>query len=571
MAKLIKRKQIDLKLQDVADGMFGNLNIPGVIKGDDMETAFDKIIKIIDRMSPAPAPMFGSSTHVVTESATALKATAARLLNGSAAEDSVYKYDVSKNIVWTTSGGIQTVTTGRDGHFRDGKSANAKLKVTHAIEGGATKTVTLSGLNTTALNTLRNVDDAGVNGATTYTGITLLDRVDYYNGDSTKMNFYDSLKASFSAVMSVDNPASSALRTLTFSYSEDNFSTQLTLQGTYRIESDTAPAASAALTAPAMGAKVSGVPTLNNGYNLTTGVLTSTNAQKINIAGSITNGIKFYYPAKIAESVVSGTNGNYETLSGSKTANSAHAYSQDHAVNGSVYISKEHSTKTITGSITPYDIFGAGSAADATALSNVRIDTVSLAKAATDATRRFVSPITSNEFEAISASPYNLAAHANKLGTGDYAHQLQLLNGSYIYPKGSYTDYEAGLEYDSLTGFKYADFKVTTLSTGRVNLKIDITGTGFGTSSINTPDFKLYIKVGNSVWMDANKAAEGNPITSNTNGVGCVDTGAPSTVTTSTRTTRQITFGATGIGDVLVRVGLGKNSTITISNVTFGL
>jgi hypothetical protein len=536
MSKLIRRKQIELTLKNVADGTFGNGNIAGVSAGDEMETAFDKIIKILDKMSPAMPPELQN-----LQLARSISSTNGKQLNGTDALN-VFKYISNGQIMWTTTGGEQFALN-RSGHFRYGDSSTAKLRVTHSIGNQISKSVTLSNIDTIPVGTESNLCDD--DNLPTFFKVTLVDRQDYYSDDvasATKSDFYTSLKAAMSATMSIVNAASEAERIIRLEYSEDDFVTVSSLEAKYRIESNNEPMASASLSAPDMAKRVSGVPTLDVN-------------QIVDITGNITNGIKFYYPSTIGESTVTGTNAQVNNISGTYTANATYSYSASHVVRATQY------SETISGTIKPYDIFGAGVVANAVVLTNKRVDTISLAKIATDTSKRKVSPITNNPFESVSAIQYGISEHINSLATGDYLYQLQLLNGNYIYPKNNYTAYQPGLNYSNLhTDFRYVDFEVGSIS-DKTNLTLTITGDTF-TEKYATSNFRLYVKVdGATGWLNANEpAATGIPINDND---GCINIGD-----TTNGNQRRITFGTTISGVVYVRLGINSLSSFKFQNIS---
>jgi hypothetical protein len=561
MAKLIKRKQIDLKLQAVADGVFGDINIPNVLKGDDLESALDKIIKVLDRMSPAMPPVFNTLNDF--NQATSITKTgsvsAKELLNGNTVSR-IFKQG-SGNITWTTSGGTQPALL-RDGHFRDG-SIPGKLKLTHVIEAvvedvaknipassKVEKSVILSNLNTLILSGGSANNTATIDGYT----VTLTQRPDYYADDTnkaTKSGFYTSLKAAITAVM--DAP-STALRTIKLEYSEDNFLTSFALTGDYRVESSTGSSVTdIAATAPAMSNYVSGVPTLIEN-------------EVITVTGKIVNAVKNYYPTtKIAESTVDATKASATMLlSGGQKRNDTINYSKTHQVNSGQF------DESIDVNLKSWDIFAVGGD-QSVILSERRIDTIGFAKAGIDAATRFVTNVSAYNV-APATTLYNSVAHSSSLLTGIYATQLQLENGKYIYPSKNYSSTGLNLggpDYSGATGTRWAEFKIGNIPSGipRSGFVIFVDGAQNITSFVNTTGMQLYVKVGTGGWLNANAswtASVGGGTGTPGENEGCV-TGGVIDATTLQNTSRTITLGGASFGDVTVRISFpaGSNKSFT--------
>lgn len=544
MAK-IRRKQIDLTLNNAPDNFYGfSSNIPNVQAGDELELAIDKIVSVLDKLAPAFPPLMNTLSLTASPAATT-----GYFTTDGTQKTNIYKFVNGTTITWTTTGVANSVTT-RNGHFRDGDSTTAKLRVTHSYNN-ATKTATIS-----------NIDQILVNGTATAADSTnynvqvdVTEKKDYYSDDAaaaTKSNFYKSIKAAIAATLATTyNAADDLERTLTLSYSADGtFGDSITLTATYRVEAAASPsAASTTLSIPTMNGRVSGVPTLEVGDTIT-------------IASTISNGIKYYYPGTIGTSTVTATSNSSQTISGAKTPNSNHSYSVNHTVLASQY------SESIAGSVTPYDIFGAGSASNASTSTTKRVDTYSTAKALADATKRLLSPATGGQYDAASASAYDVTAHQNSLNPGSasvYSYQLQLLTSGttsrYCYPTVDYTAY-GGPNYSSLTysGYRYADFNLGSVS-NITNLTLNIVGASGISQKYGTSNFKLLIKVGSGNWLDANAAwSSGTPTA---NGDAAVDVG-----NSASNTARRITFGATVSGTVYVRVGINSGSSITFTDIT---
>jgi hypothetical protein len=548
MSKLIKRKQIDLKLKAAPDGSYGfSSNIPNVLQGDDLESAIDKIVAVLDKLAPAMPPLLNQLTLSLSVAGGTTSATTGLLTSDGTTKTNIHKFVNNSTLTWTTTGIFNSVTT-RNGHFRDGDSTTAKLRVTH-IYDSSTKQATISDINTIAIDGTDNAIDS-----TDYVvRVDITEKKDYYSDDAasaTKSNFYKSIKGAILATMATTyNAADDLERSISIEYSENGtFTDTIGVTGTYRIESATAPTASInSVTIPAMsGQKVSGVPSLNNG-------------QIISVDANISNGIKFYYPAIIASSTVTSASTLSTTLSGVQTANSTYNYLKNHTISGSVTV------ESVSTTVTPNDIFVSGSVASSTD-STKRIDTVGISKITTDASTRKLSPSTGGQYEAISGTAYGLSQHDNTLNpvsTDSYSYQLQVYGNNYRYPSGNFTTY-SGPNYSSLTqnSWRYADFSLSSI-TNRTNIDLTIAGaSGISGNPYGTSNFRLYVKVeGSTGWLDANAAwASGTPIA---DGDAAVDVG-----NSTSATVRRITFGATLSGSISIRVGINTGSSITFTGIT---
>lgn len=542
MSKLIKRKQIDLKIKASPDGTYGfSSNIPNVLQGDDLELAIDKIVSVLDKLAPGLPPFLNQLTLTETISGGTTIATTGFLTTDGTSKTNIHKFANGSTITWTTTGIFNGVTT-RDGHFRDGDSTTAKLRITHNYNS-TVKQAVISNINAIAINGTATASDA-----TNYlVKVDITEKKDYYSSDAaaaTKSNFYNSIKGAITATLATTTNASDILeRTVLIEYSENGYFTDtLSLTSTYRIESSTAPTASiSASTIPSMTNYVSGVPTLINTQTLT-------------INGSVSNGIKYYYPSIIGASTATSTTALNNTLSGIQTTNSTYTYTKVHTISGSI------TSESVTSTITPYDIFAAGTLVSTTD-NTKRIDTIGIAKITSDATTRKLSPI--NQYDAISATAYSVALHTNTLnGTDAYSYQLQVYGNNYRYPSANFSAF-GGPNYTTLTqnSWRYADFSVTSIS-NRTNVDLTIVGASGIAAIYGTANFRLYIKVeGSTGWLDANAAwTSGTP---SVDGAAAVDVG-----NSISATVRRITFGTTRTGNISVRVGINTGSSITFTGIT---
>jgi hypothetical protein len=570
MSKLIKRKQLDLKLKAIADGVYGTGNIANIQGGDELESAFDKIVAVLDRMAPAMPPIFNTLT-LTKALANTVAATTARSTADGVAHTNVHKFASNGVITWTTTGIANAVAT-RDGHFRDGDSSSAKLRIVHSYNG-TEKIATIDEIDKILVGGTKMAEDL----PNYNVKVTITEKKDYYSDDAgkdTKSNFYKSIKGAIAVAMATSvNDADILERTVKIQYSESgafptNEAGVLTLTGTYRIEKANTPSASVpvlAVVGGTMNEVVSGVPTLAQN-------------QEIKVTSTISNAIKFYYPSTVGSSIVAGTsNKSNPPLTGAQTANTSFSYDVNHSVNANIYL------ESISGSIIPYDIFGNGTSVNALTLTNRRIDTKSVTKASTDATNRLLSPASNDHFGAISASRYTVAQHANTLATntGVFGNALQLIDGKYQYPANvNYTNvYGAGGDFTNLTNFPAGQFRFVDFELGTVNnasfFLLNVTGLS---SAINTNDLILLVRVdgaaptGGDGWLDANGSypSVGSPtgtgLLGATNARYCYDTSA---TLTNVNGTRRITFGSSNrTGMVTVRIGFKKGSSLNFTAVT---
>lgn len=563
MAKLVKRKQIDLKITEAPDGSYGfissgtsGLNIPNVHKGDDLELALDKIVTMLDKLAPSQPPFLNqlSLTSPVL-SGTMVNSNVTYTLNGVLVILPVYKMNNAATLRWITSGIFNSVST-RDGHFRDGDSASAKLRVRHSYNS-IIKTATISNLNTIVVNgTSSAIDSSSFN-----IQVDIIEKKDYYSNDvqaATKSNFYHSIKADMEAeLVTTNNDADTLTRTIYLEYSEKgDFTDTIGLSIQYLVESSLVPSSTTPIFSfPSMGGFVSGIPTFIV-------------SDVFNISSTITNSIKYYYPSIAGNSTIIGTNNQSNSISGTHSSLSTYSYSANHSVLNNIY------TEFISGYVIPNDIFGSGSTASAVISTIRRIDTVSLGK---DYTTRLLSPTTDNEFGSVSGSFYNAAAHQNSINAGTnsiYGNALQLLDGRYQYPAnidytlyGGYNYLNSGINFPN-GQYRYVDFSLNTV-TNVSSVILTIVGST-NITAFSLAGLKLYLRVdgssptGGDGFLDCSGAYSGVGVPTGVNGSrNALD------IASSTFTSRRITFGtSTKTGIVKVRIGILKGSGITFTGIT---
>lgn len=562
----IKRKFIEFKIEDAPDGYFGfgvtNNNVPNVTVGDEYETVIDKIISVIDKLSPALPPSLEQLTLTVSESPSIDGPVTGRFVDGSGNASNIYRFSNGAILTYTTTGNPSGIAGSPDrvGHFRGGDSNTAKLRFRH-INNVTTITADINDGGTVLLADF-DIDDGTfpfsiLNVSGNYDiAINILEKKDFYSDDPTlsaqSSNFFTSIQASASVEMvSSFNEADGNLRQVFLEYSDNGLYTDtITPSGVYQYRIDgaaTPTATSVTVTPQAMGGFVSGVPTLEIGDTIT-------------VAGTINNGIKFYKPSIIGSSTATGTSSQSDNIaSDNDTANTSHAYSEVHTVNSNQYF------ESVAASITPFDVFGSGTVGNATTDTTTRIDTRSLSKASTDASIRRLSPTTGSDYAAFSGSSYSVGSHANTLNPGVadvYTHQLQLINNVYRYPIN--TNYVAfgGPNYSGLSNERYADFRIGTI-TNRTNINLLINGSTGISAIFGNANFKLFLQIeGVTGWLDCDAAfVSGTPLI---DGDPAVDVGS-----SISATNRRITFGANRSGNLNVRIGLTSASVVTFSTITF--
>src|SRR6266403_1697336 len=159
MSKLIKRKQIDLKLKAAPDGSYGfSSNIPNVLQGDDLESAIDKIVSVLDKLSPVMPPLLNQLTLSISVAGGTTTPTTGLLTSDGTTKTNVHKFVNNSTLTWTTTGIFNSVST-RNGHFRNGDSTTAKLRITH-LYNSIVKQATISNIDTIYLTGTYRIESA---------------------------------------------------------------------------------------------------------------------------------------------------------------------------------------------------------------------------------------------------------------------------------------------------------------------------------------------------------------------------------------------------------------------------
>ena len=141
--------------------------------------------------------------------------------------------------------------------------------------------------------------------------------------------------------------------------------------------------------------------------------------------------------------------------------------------------------------------------------------------------------------------------------------ELQMLNGSYIYPSVNYTSF-GGPNYSGISGIRWVTFNVGTFNSNKV-FTLNFIGSS-NITSIGQANLLVQVKIsGATFWVDGNAAYSGvgNP--------GSVSDGVSAVVVAnSTATSRYITFGTIAYtGSIIVRIGYtGSGPTFTSLTAT---
>jgi len=142
--------------------------------------------------------------------------------------------------------------------------------------------------------------------------------------------------------------------------------------------------------------------------------------------------------------------------------------------------------------------------------------------------------------------------------------ELQMLNGTYIYPTVNYTSF-GGFDYSTATGTRWVTFNLGTFNNNNA-FTLNFTSTNI--TSVGQSGLYVEVKiVGATSWVNGNAPYSGsipNPGSTLTDGDPAVQIGFPSTATL-----RRIVFGSpTYSGPIVVRIGIAQGSNITLTNLT---
>ena len=349
---------------------------------------------------------------------------------------------------------------------------------------------------------------------------------DPYAGQSGKAGFWTGF-TSVSAVSTALTPSSS-LKTANYIHS-----TRGGKSVTFYLDSPlTVGIGPITATVPEMTGHVSGVKTMTSGQAIT------------NITFNITNVSSYFYAATsvwaLNAGIVAGQTGNPSAIptsygeTGSVNSATTTVLNNKYSENLNFTISGRNSVGTYGSDTTFTD-------------STKRVDTVSVeSERLTSGTGNF--PVS-----------FGNAFDSTQSLTDNYTNELQLINGSYKWLAGDYTvfgspNYSSVTTGDNIGGthYRWATFNVGNKSTPVNNITITIPDAVIGTS---WNAIKMYVKIGDSGWLDATAAqAIGAPYA---NGDAALNVAA-----STAYNVRVITFGTVPrSGTVYVRIGIRASDT----------
>lgn len=610
------------------DGSYGvtpsNINVPGVLSTDNLPSAIDKLIGIIDKLAPAKSPglstkylspqgVFGPYTarHAGTNSVWNGGYSATVSSTGGSLYTSIYTTPnpvVNVSDTSAAQGGLATFSDGQTGVLV--ASVDGNIVGLRALEG----TYYGPGVGGSPdVNTWNSSGSSGAGGGLTIT----FDQDPYSVAPNT--GFWTSLKATMSSTYSfpldgnehyynMQHTTTGNVNKFKFIY-DVNTTTSAYNAGYGSVPAVSGVTFSISLTLFTQSSTrwTSGVPSLSVGdyiaasYSIpNSGGLVSRfyNSTRITVFRMTPGGAGS--PVSINDTNVSGIplNGvprayqNPYRVSGITAAVASNMYS----LNGGAYdtlftIPVYNPMGTSVTDIIAGIYFGPVNAHGAASSRTLYIDTVS-----NETTQRVRSG--DGQYPAFGAGTYDYGATytttLSQLSINDSSTypqvcgELMLQNGIFLSPVGNYTNnypvvgpnYVTTINNNGANAFKidpgtpgtysrWATFNAGSISGKsafivQINTPINITSNGIA-PHVTTPNtFAIYVTVpGSTGWLDLNKIwYSGNPTT---NGDGCYD----NTYVGKSATVRRATLGTNVFsGNVYVRIGLPEKSTITFTGVT---
>jgi hypothetical protein len=538
MPNKLKRKQIDAKLTEgPLNSAYGIFNSPGVQNADTYETAFDKVIDILDKLLPTVPPTLAAVgieytgtfyTGFITGSSTSIT----RIIN-----TVLPKFN-------TPAAAIQ--------YFGDAAKGSLKLDA-----------------NVTTMN-LTPADETG--GSVTVAGriIKILNDVDYYLGQPGKENFWFAMRAEleYTGVAGL-TPAISPYSFTLANYSDINATGNLMSSVTkqFYIEAPLAPVVSNVKLDPT-------TPFVYSSNRRVSGVPAFATSDIINMRFDMTNVAKKFY--KNLPTNFTSTAGTFATVAPwnwpSPPATDSSQVNQLVQLNP---VTNKYQVG-IALAISADDVIGQNSGAIAIPSgeqSKLRIDTIS-----NETAFRRISSSTNNVYEKIFTNAYDTAQVIVGNVTPGYNFELQLEGGNYKYPNTNYSTFfpANSINYTGQTGMRYATFQVGTVA----NTKQVIINTP-GISNILKGSTGLVIQVivqdlygvGLHGWVDACTAyytgtgPQQNAINTAVDGALGFINGSTATQRTVTVHTGNVSFGgSTGSSkNVWVRIGWSNADTYVLT------
>lgn len=448
MPNIIKRKQIDGKLTlGPINSAYGITNTPKVDNDDTYETAFDKVIDILDKLVPTQPPTLSDVGIEYTGTYYA------GLITGTVTN--------VNNIIGTVTPKFDTPALTVQ-YFGDATVGSLKLDA-----------------NVTTLNQTAG-DDTGSSVTVSGKIIKILNDVDYYSGQPGKEDFWYAMRAEVEyTILGGLSPAITPFSFTLENWSDINAGGSLIASVTkqFYVESAVTPIVSNVkldTVTPYVyisNKKVSGVPVF------------AVN-DIINLRFDMANVAKKFY--KNFPTHFTSTNGTFApAVAWNWSTPPATDSTQANNLVQLLPVTNKYQTG-IALSVSADDVLNQNSGFTsiiAGEQAKLRIDTLSV-----ETNLRKLSSATNNVYEKIFTTPYSTDEEITGNILTGYNFELQLEGGIYKYPNTDYSTYYPTntVDYTAQTGMRYATFLVGTIE----NTKQVI---------INTPGISMILKGGTSL------------------------------------------------------------------------
>jgi len=425
MSNIIKRKQIDGKLTlGPINSTYGITNTPKVNNTDTYETAFDKVIDILDKLVPPAPPSLNDVDIEYT---------------------GTYYSGFISGTVTPVSAIIGTITP----------TFNTPLSPLQYF-GDATKGSLKLDTNITTLN-LTTADDTNTDITVAGKIVKILNDTDYYLGQPSKEGFWYAMRAEVKyTILGGLTPATTPFSFLLENWSDINAGGSLLSSVTkqFYVESAIAPIVSNVMldtVTPYVyisNKKISGVPVF------------ATN-DIINLRFNMTNVAKKFY--KNLPTLFSSTNNTFipATVWNWLTPPAIDSTQTNNLIQLIPVINKYQTGIALTMIAT--DVLNQNSAPVSIIPAEqvkLRIDTLSV-----ETNLRKLSSATNNVYEKSFVTPYNTDEVIVGNALAAYNFELQLEGGIYKYPSSNYSTYYPinTINYTAQTGMRYATFLIGTI------------------------------------------------------------------------------------------------------------
>lgn len=493
------------------DGYYGpgtTGSIANIQSGDRVEDALDKVENILFKLSPTRPPNLSTKTLLLSSGYTA-------------------------NLQGTNTTITSAVTNNQTPTF----TLAGGMVVGNAFSDGDQGQLTAS-VDSTNIGSRQLTPSSDVG---TYGALQITSDADFYAGVSGKAGFWNALLAQIVTTESITTvgPHTAQLQ---------HTQTGNTPAFTFYIDDPVSPTGVTGTVVATGSVYISGVPALVGGQSGSSITLSATASNTVG---------RFYNSTRIFQGSGTGiSTGNY-SLPTSPMSESVQSASRVFSIN--VGSQSENASFTVTA----FNSIGT-SVSSTISNTHIRIDSV------LDPSNRVRSGI--NQYP-VSGSGFGdfggMFQSSESLVSSN--EELQLLNGQYRYPTGTYTGSLPipGPDYTTVTPGIYNNIRWVTFNMGTItnkaNVRIDFSNTvGFG--SVLLSNFALYVRVNGSTptngWVDGNAAypGTGNP-TNNGD--------AALAVANSTTTSKLVTFGtAVKTGTVFVRIGIPAGDTKRFGGIT---